>query len=511
VASAFVGGGSAASAAASAARGKQSKQMELAKQAKERLQGERKQTEDICRKVEDAEAHVEQAWQDFYERDLERRQRATEIKKSNRETEVDINRCACCLHHINTTVARDNKSDLTSREQFTSDVTARRTSTLRALPHELQRDALQPSLAAKFDRQVESRLETQRNRSSSDLRAIQDSHTSERRIFDLEQQQWLADQQAECERVAAELEHFKASSRQLQQQMHADLISGYDLIQQLGPILDDLSAGRAPAQQRTGVRRPQWDLGELQVLLRGAIDDVDDRESLAKLRAGVADVRRQLTRSRQAASQEASVAAAPEPTSPAASQHAVPRSAGSLAGQGVDCARTADDSPAAGGPASPKGAAAEDAWDAEEFARDFCRGAGDPGSGHSEEGTLPLQHLDAERLRSVCLALLGRARMTAGAREAEKARLREEVAKELGCHSRVDQIRQLERDLASYEVRIRMEEERANQLGVALKCCSFGGGKVAGSGARAVAAVKAVRGGLSGRRPASAGPRARWP
>merc|ERR1712039_273768 len=111
--------------------------------------------------------------------------------------------------------------------------------------------------------------------------------------------------------------------------------------------------------------------------------------------------------------------------------------------------------------------------------------------------------------QSVCLALWRRARMTAAARESEKLRLREEVAKELGCHSRVDQIRQLERDIASYQVRIRVEEERAHQLGIALKCCTLGG-KVAGSGAKAAAAVKAGRGGQFGRRPASAGPRARW-
>merc|ERR1712039_1099997 len=117
--------------------------------------------------------------------------------------------------------------------------------------------------------------------------------------------------------------------------------------------------------------------------------------------------------------------------------------------------------------------------------------------------------LDQGRLQSVCLALWRRARMTAGAQEAEKLRLREEVAKELGSHSRVDQIRQLERDLAGYEVRIRVEEERAHQLSIALKCCSFGG-KAAGSGAKAAAAVKSGRGGLLGRRPASAGPRARW-
>mmetsp|Transcript_12804 Transcript_12804/g.32313 ORF Transcript_12804/g.32313 Transcript_12804/m.32313 type:complete len:1091 (+) Transcript_12804:231-3503(+) len=499
--------------AAAVARTKESKQQaELMRQAKERLQMERMQTREICGKVDKAEEHVEQAWQEFYERDLERRHRVAELKKNIQEREAEIKRCTCSLHYVNTIVVRDNQNDIDSRDQFTTEVMKSRKSKLRNVPRELQQDTSDPSVVAQLDCEATMRLEARRNRSSNDIRALRESHGDDQCMFDAQQQRRLNSQEIECESVAAELELVTVSSRQSQQELHADLISAHDLIQQLRRLLNELSSGRTPAQQKTGVRRPQWELKELQTLLRGVDDDRDsnmllDETALRKLRAGVAEIRKQLTRSQRVAS-TVPLAAPLVPTPATAPQSAIVGTGCGTIALAPSSARIIPADPAIGAVVGPNKVGTNDVWDAEEFARDFCKGAEDTARGLATD-TMSLHHLDQGRLRSLCLALWRRVLMTPDARETEKLRLREEIAKELGCHSRVDQIRQLEQDLASYEVRVKIEEERVHQLGIALTCRSFGH-KAAGSGAKGAAAVKIGRGGLPGRRPASAGPGARW-
>merc|ERR1712190_492691 len=84
----------------------------------------------------------------------------------------------------------------------------------------------------------------------------------------------------------------------------------------------------------------------------------------------------------------------------------------------------------------------------------------------------PLQQLDSAQLRDLCLALCGRAKVQSMAREEEQRRLRDEVARSLMAHARVDTIRGLEKEISTYKTKRCCEEERLRQLELAFKSCA---------------------------------------
>jgi hypothetical protein len=109
--------------------------------------------------------------------------------------------------------------------------------------------------------------------------------------------------------------------------------------------------------------------------------------------------------------------------------------------------------------------------DADLFARDFCDIRDSEGVPNANFANETLSRLKAPELQALCLALRRRLRRPSVKQEAEKARLRDEVATNLANHDRVEQIRQLEKDIADVKVKIIYEEEKSRQLEIAVQSC----------------------------------------
>jgi len=510
---------------------KETKQLELLRQAQERLHQDVLNTQELQEKVEAAEENMDQAWQEFYDRDFERRQKAVGTRRLIHELEREITQQELYHAHAESTLIAELNAELVACRDSSIEVVRSRERQYKGLAKEFTEDPRDAFVAAALEQRLEQCVEAEHARTLREMRAVEEGLNSDDFWVDTVQRQRFQEEEAEGARFAADLASAREGGRQGSQENQGDLISAFDLLSQLRTLLGELRAGIPASQLRSSVRPPRWLVEELQAELQaeGALS----KDTLETLHSGISELRRQLTKFRRGLVSECPPQQATTP-GPALSSA---RSAASDSAAATAVAVVAEAAAGAGDTG--------DAWDAEEFAWEFC-GCSSPwadGCASSEHGDASepcLQHLGVERLRSLGLALWRRACMGAAVREVERSRLRQEVSKELSDHSRVHHICQLEKDIAGYEVRLRAEEEKNRQLSVALKFClgsgdtcgaistglgsSWGRGgcsssKAAGSGARAALAAKAavghtgtecsLGGGGLHRRPASAGARAR--
>lgn len=295
--------------------------------------------------------------------------------------------------------------------------------------------------AATFERKCDEMLARRGEWHDGVCEGIESGHIGDVGAMEQQYRQFLSERQMEEQRLTSEIERCVTEGQRQRQQLHGDLVDAHDLVLQLGRMVDQLVTG-VPNDLRMGIRPPPpppEDLGA-----RLAADGLLSDRLLDGLRKGMAEVRRQVTRSRQV---------------------------GSLA-------------------VVAPGAGAADDDRAGDISRGFCGG----GIANAELHE-PLQSLGPRQLRAACLSLRGRARMSTEETEAERARLFDEVACEFDGHGSLEVVRALEAEIGAYRDGVRKEEEKLGHASVALRSCERSSAcsapRPASSGPRAVDALRA--------------------
>jgi len=420
---------------------------EIQQQALQRLQLEKEQTIAAEEQVEFATQRLEESRLEQVAQDNERRREVAAIKQNNRDLEVEITRMKCGLGRSG--AAAQMASALREIEENTAHVARCKERLVRRLAPELVASTAAAAssgeggaAASAIERKLEGKVADVGERHAQFLGAVQDGHERECVAMELQHRQWLSGHEAQGRRLAAELEQLHARGRARQERIHGDLISAHDLVSQLGALLDSFLAG-VPVNFRSGVRPPVQTRSFSDLMAKLKEEGLLPDKLFEQLSKDMAEVRRQLARHKH--SQQ-----------------------GALASQGPPAGRSAADTTDAPG----TGGVVDEEWDSHAFARDFCdfpNGGDCLPSG--AEVYAPLQRLDVVRLRALCLALRERALMAPAGQEAERAKLREEVAKDLAAHGRVAHIRELEKEITSYKTKLFCEEERLRQLELALQSC----------------------------------------
>lgn len=504
---------------------KDEKLLEQLRAAQDRREQDAAHTRQLHRKAEAAEANVDQSWHEFYERDLERRQAGAATRRLNQELEREVAAQQSYFDRAQVELTAKSETELCALQDSATEVLCTRGRVLEDLPDEFTEDPRSTVAVAVLTRRLDVAAEAEQRHCSRTIQGQEDSVASDFYWVSKVHGQRLRIEEAEAERLTSELEEAREVEQRERRVLQGDLIEAFDVASQLRTLLAELQAGLPATGSRSGVQPPEWPLADLQAAL--ASNGRLSAAELEQLHSSGSELRREITKYRRATAGGCAVAAsgATAPASP--SGVPLERSWASDA-TNLPAAAAAGSGGAATAACGSGAVVADGAWDAEDFARQFCLAT----SGGSGEPSL--QHLGTERLRCLGLALWRRARMSTQALEGETLRLREVVSKELSEHSRVQQILQLERDIAATEVRLKAEEESNRQVAAVVKLCAVAavtvpcrpgsGGQrcsggsclaqkvacqVAGSGARAVLAAKAaVHGGLQCR-PASAGPRCR--
>lgn len=388
--------------------------LQLMIQAKERLDTERELAEAAETKVQEALSKLEDVRLEHVEKEERRREESTTLRQINRQLKVEIAKFRCSLAHATVGgAALERSNQIRALDEHADHVVRQHQEMLRLVPPQLTAEVSEAQAAAEADRRLQSKEAEAGERSAMDAKAMQRGHDRDCHHLEWQHEQWQSKRGAAGKGMVEELEQYLANCQRLQQQMHGELISAYDLEQQLSQLADSLVTG-VPSTYRSGVRPPGPDRASALRAKLQAESSLPDR-ALDPLRRDLSDVKRLASKLRRFS-----------------------------------------DADALGG------------WNAQEFARNFCKLRAARGGGACD----PLRTLTALQLKVLCMALRGRQRMQASDQEVEKKRVREEVAKELMGHMRIEKIRQLEREIMNYQVKLRSEEERARQLDSALQSCA---------------------------------------
>lgn len=428
--------------------------VEIQKQAGEKLENEKKQTEEANRRADAANLKLEQARQQQESRMECRRKEALDVKRRNKEIEVQIAKGKTILANVTSVLHAEQDSEMRTLQNHASAVLKSRESLARQIPPALATKASDDLLEAAVDYRnatKASQIQTQHLRQS---RAVEGGHGQDVELLDKQHDQWLKEATAENQRIAAELEDCRERHQQWYKNMCAELFDTHGLTRQLTAILDALEGGSlVPSNISSDIRAPDLQLGAIRARLK--VEGVVSDSIFEDLFKGLGDLRQRLFKYEKVIQKEN------------AGDREISR-VRALLPSGTYSLQTA-------GPTFAQTADCRFHWlptqDAELFARDFCDIRDGDGASDTNSASETLQKLKTPELRALCLALRRRIRMIAAKLDAEKARLRDEVVTNLANHDRVDQIRQLEKDIADVKIRINIEEGQARQLEIAVQSC----------------------------------------
>jgi hypothetical protein len=397
---------------------------QLHSQAMERLRVEGDQTRQAEQRAELAMLELEKARQQQELRQEERRREIQAIRQRNKQLEVEIARGKASIANVAGTLGAQHDSELRMLENHTSEMVQSRESIIKLIPSALAKEVSQESLEEALCRRMARKVkETEDHLSQVDV-AVRGGHSEDVNLEDKQHAQWLEEREAEGQRIEIELENSRLRHQRRCKQIRGDLLDTYTLLCQLAAMVDGYVTG-APAQLCSDIRAPMLQLSGLRARLKeeGVLPD----RIFEQLSRGLGDLRRSVSKYELSRQKALGATVAPESAKPA------------------------------------------NLWDADVFAREFCDCqqpvVGDTSTG---DASAALRRLSEDRLRALCLALRKRARMSAGEQEAERTKLRGEVANMLETNDRVTQIRQLEKDIADCKVKINWEEGQARHLEIAL-------------------------------------------
>lgn len=392
----------------------------IQQQAEQRLRHERELTKQAERRADEAMARLEQARLEQQMREDRRRQEACDVRRKNKELEVEIAKCKSSIAHIASSIAREQDSELQVLQRNTSDIVQSREDLLRSVPLGLSDELTDEQIEATIDRRNAGKDAWADEQRSQNVLALQGSHVRDVGALQTQYGQWFQDRDMERQRICSETETCRSKHQRWLRQMRGQMLEAHGVVQQLTKVIEGFQAG-VPSQVKSEIRPPALQLGGLRARLKdGHLPDrVFDQFS-----KGTIELCRKLAKYEQ-----------------------ILQKVGSS-----DCSSEAD-------------------W-AENFARDFCDFKDGASTLDASGADATLQRLDATRLRALCMSLRKRVRMTAAEQEAERGQLRTEVAKDLAAHDRVDEIRQLEKDIADYKVKLCYEEDQVRHLEVAAQSCA---------------------------------------
>lgn len=405
-------------------------------EAELRLEHEREQTKAAEAKADQAMVVLEKARQDLAQREQRRKQEDTDAKRRIKGVEVEIAKAKSSIVNVSSSIAVEQERELRSLEANTSEVARSREDLLRKIPPAFSSEVNPAAIEASLESREAERATEVAEQRAQQMRSVRESHARDLKALEVQQAQWLQDREAAAQRTAAAKETCHSQHQRWHRQMSGELMDAYNLLCKLSKAADSLEAG-VPAQLKIEIQPPALQLSGLRARLKkeGVLPD----RIFEQLSRGVADLWRDLAHYEQLLPQEKGSGAKANSQAPA----------------------VASSAPAASCEAMP-------AWDADAFARDFCDFREAASANGTSSAQASLQRLDAVRLRALCASLRKRVRMSAEEQEAERSRLRDEVAKNLAAHDRVDQIRQLEKDIADYKFKVCYEEGRARHLEIAL-------------------------------------------
>lgn len=426
----------------------------IQEQAIEKLIKERMETAEAEELMELAEKDLEQERMAQIFRNCDRRRKLSVIKGNILELQGEMKKCRSSHQYVEKVAEAETTHVLRTFSEYADQVSENRQQDLHKLVGQgtcsnFEREAdIADALVSRWDQEADE----VRAKYVADLKAVEEAHRKELESVEKQYAQWEADKIEEAEQLQAELEQYKTRTGMWQQKMHGELLIVHDLVTHLHKLLDELSSGIPESKPPSGIRMPAPTPGPAlpaaQLLAahsvlshRATHQDLPEPSvppqlqlelELEKLRPEVAEVRRQMV------------------------QYKRSRPPGEL------------------GSLSQSSAEGHAWWDASRFARHLCNLCGRDSESlkkAAEGEELGLHRLQAGRLRALCMELRQRARWTQDDIEKAKAKLQEEVALDLVMDQRIEQIRQLERDIITYEERRLIEEERLLQMELALQSC----------------------------------------
>lgn len=396
----------------------------LEEQGRAQLKVERVRRKEVEREVDATWNGLQRARQEHASWDAKMRAEIKENQLRTKELEVEIQKYRSKLSKLGSTVGALQASERQMLESNAAEVQRDKEKLMGKVSAEWKMCSPEDA-AATFESKCDEMLARRGEWHDGVCEGIESGHSSDVGALEQQYRQFLSERQVEEQRLTSAIERCAAEGQGQRQQLHGDLIDAHDLALQVGRVVDKLVAG-VPNDLRTGIRPPpppSEDLGA-RLAAGGLLSD----GLLDELRRGMAEVRRQVTRSRLVASPAVAV---------------------------LGAGATGDDG------AAPSA----DAWLHE-----------------------PLQSLGPHQLRAACLSLRGRARMSTEEAEAERARLFEEVAHEFDGHSSLEAVRALEAEAEAYRAGLLREEEKFGRTSLALRSCERSlarGSRPASSGPRA--------------------------
>jgi hypothetical protein len=439
----------------------------------ERLDREKEQTEEAVRRADTANLKLEQARYQQQLRMDARRKEAQEAKKRNKSIEVQIAKGKTMLENVEGVLRAEQDAEMRMLQNNVSDILKDRETIARQIPSALANRVSDDLLEAAIEIRHAEKASLAQVQRLHQAKAVEGAHKQDVELTDKQHDQWLKEAKAEGQRIAVELENCRERHQQWHKHVREDLLDAHGLGRQLATVIDAMEGGGhdrcngrwncdgyrcgVPSNVCCEVRAPSLQLAAIRARIK---DEVVPDSIFEELFRGVGDLRQRLAayekvlQKEWAGDREISRVRALLPSGPYSLQMAGPTFAPT-----VDCRFH---------------------WlpthDADLFARDFCDIRDADGVSDASLASEMLRRLKAPELRALCLALRRRVRNFPGLaatsstkQEAEKARLRDEVATNLTSHDRVEQIRQLEKDIADVKVRIVIEEGQARQLEIAVQ------------------------------------------
>jgi len=377
----------------------------------------RAKTKDITAAVELANVRVQEMWRDHHAEDLEKRRKASQLRRKSQELALDITKCRC---NVMRAKEGSEDSDCTNEQgELISKAIQRRARLLRRLPRELTFDRRDDE----FEHALETRIAKVSVRCAKTSRLISEAFRWECDMLGQRYRLHFAERESQTQSIAAEVAVLRAHSQSSHERFQADVASALLLESELQRLLihpETLLLPRGTLEVPiTPLSQMRDRLEREQVLPCCSLDIL--RQDLSVLRQQVLQVLR-----------------------PAEQKERHLDVTGNM-------------------------------WDVQAFAREFCA----RGVGTGECLASSLKCLSSQRLRLLCLALWRRANMPDSCRRLEKDLVREQVHRELRGHDRVDEIRRLERDITAYHQLLAEAEARACLLGSAMSCAHTGSCKLA--------------------------------
>eukprot|EP00930_Biecheleria_cincta_P001713 TRINITY_DN102823_c0_g1_i1.p1 TRINITY_DN102823_c0_g1~~TRINITY_DN102823_c0_g1_i1.p1 ORF type:complete len:1069 (-),score=168.56 TRINITY_DN102823_c0_g1_i1:305-3511(-) len=469
-------------------------------QALDRLADERKQAAQARERVQVAWEHLEKGRLEQLERDDELRKEASVLKRSVRESELEILKCRQVLGHLASLHDAERTQLLATLQTNAQEIKMERESLTKMFSEPLLPDKLDRCQSEAVARmRTEAKVQGKDMRNQKHAKAVQGGHQQECATLSKVHQQWVFELDRESEELLVQVEECRTQGRARRRKIHGELLSVYDLVRKLYSTLDSIQAGM-PNSYRTGLRLPGTRTSpQITIPVVGPPASSAQRgkspsasspgfEKQAASLAGPEGCRPDARISTMAAV----LTGLPEPplrqdakeirnqlAKSASLLPMVPNTVDDAGGRvqsasyehGVGRSQ-ANRGDAKDGMLSFGGASGDVSWwDSERFAREFCDEQGGDAS-TSQAGRASLQRLDASRLRALCSAMWRRARMTESEKATARSQLATEVARDFALDDRVNHIRILEEEIRGYSEKLSDHEEQTRNLELALRHCT---------------------------------------